>query len=159
MAVFRRLTGRGKATSMEPAKSGDTVKVHYTGRLGNGRVFDSSANREALEFTIGAGQVIRGFDELVLGMNPGESRTQTIAAEQAYGPHRQEMEVEVPREEIPPKMNPKVGHQYQIQAGAGQPIRVRIIRVSEKSVTMDGNHPLAGQALIFEVELLEIVCA
>jgi len=144
---------------MEPAKNGDTVRVHYTGRLDDGRVFDSSANREPLEFTLGAGQVIQGFDELVRGMSPGELRTQRIAAEQAYGPYRQEMEVEVPREEIPPTMTPQVGHQYQIQAGSGQALRVRITRVTETSVFMDGNHPLAGKDLTFEVELLEIVGA
>jgi len=144
---------------MAEAKSGDTVKVHYTGRLDNGRVFDSSAHGQPLEFTLGAGQVIQGLDELVLGMSPGELRTQTISAEQAYGPHRKEMEVEVPREEIPPTMNPKVGQQYQIQAGAGRAFRVRITRVSETSVTMDGNHPLAGKDLTFEVELLEIIGA
>jgi len=143
---------------MGQARHGDTVKVHYTGRLDNGNVFDTSADRDPLEFTIGSGQVIPGFDQLVTGLSPGESRTQKIAAEHAYGPHLQEMEVEVPREEIPSNLDPKVGDQYQLQ-GNGQTFRVRITSVSETSVTMDGNHPLAGHDLIFEVSLVEIVAA
>ena len=144
---------------MAQAKSGDTVKVHYTGRLDDGSVFDTSAERDPLEFTIGAGNVVAGFDQLVLGMSPGESRTQTISAEQAYGPHRKEMAVEVPREEVPPDLKPKVGDQFQLQADGGRTIRVRVTKVSGTSVTMDGNHPLAGKDLTFEVELVEIVGA
>ena len=144
---------------MAQAKSGDTVKVHYTGKLDDGSVFDTSADRDPLEFTIGAGNVIAGFDQLVAGMSLGESRTQTIPAEQAYCPHRKEMAVEVPREEIPPDLNPKVGDQFQLQDDGGRTIRVRITKVSETSVTMDGNHPLAGKDLTFEVELVEIVRA
>ena len=143
---------------MAEAKHGDTVKVHYIGRLDNGNVFDTSADREPLEFTIGSGQVIQGFDTIVLGMNPGESRTEKIAAEHAYGPHLKEMEVDVPREEIPATMNPKVGELYQLQ-GNGQMFRVRVTSVSETTVTMDGNHPLAGKDLTFEVSLVEIVTA
>ena len=144
---------------MAQAKSGDTVKVHYTGRLDDGSVFDTSANRDPLEFKIGAGNVVEGFDQLVLGMSPGESRTQTIPAAQAYGLHRKEMAVEVPREEIPPDLNPKGGDQFQLQDDGGRAIRVRVTKVSETSVTMDGNHPLAGKDLTFEVELVEIVGA
>ena len=143
---------------MAEAKHGDTVKVHYTGRLDDGNVFDTSADRDPLEFTIGAGQVIQGFDQLVMGLSPGEARTQKIAAEHAYGPHLKEMEVEVPRAEIPEKMNPKVGDQYQLQ-GDGQTIRVLVTSVSETSVTMDGNHPLAGKDLTFDVSLVEIASA
>lgn len=143
---------------MAQAKQGDTVKVHYTGRLDNGNVFDTSADRDPLEFTIGAGQVIPGFDQLVTGLSPGESKTEKIVAEQAYGPHLKEMEVEVPREEIPETMKPKVGDLYQLQ-GNGQTFRVRVTSVSETSVTMDGNHPLAGKDLTFEVSLVEIVNA
>jgi peptidylprolyl isomerase len=143
---------------MGQAKHGDTVKVHYTGRLDDGNVFDTSADREPLEFTIGSGQVIQGFDQLVTGLNPGESRTQKIAAENAYGPHLKDMEVEVPRTEIPPHLDPKVGDQYQLQ-GNGQTFRVLVTSVSETSVTMDGNHPLAGRDLTFEVSLVEIVSA
>lgn len=143
---------------MAEAKHGDKVKVHYTGRLDDGKVFDSSQDREPLEFTLGAGQVIQGFDRMILGMNPGESKTEKIAADDAYGPHRKEMEVEVPREEIPPNMEPKVGALYQLQAN-GQTFRVRVTSISETSVVMDGNHPLAGQDLTFEVSLVEIVAA
>lgn len=143
---------------MAQAKHGDTVKVHYTGRLDDGKVFDSSEDREPLEFTIGSGQVIQGFDLIVLGMNPGESKTEKIAAEHAYGPHHKEMEVEVPTAEIPPNMNPKLGALYQLEAN-GQSFRVRVINISETSITLDGNHPLAGKDLTFEVNLVEIVHA
>ena len=143
---------------MAEAKNGDTVKVHYTGRLDDGNVFDTSADREPLEFTIGSGQVIQGFDLLVVGMNPGESKTEKIAAEHAYGPHRKEMEVGVPREEIPEGLNPKVGDQFQLQGGE-RTFRVRVTSVSEASVTMDSNHSLAGKDLTFEVNLVEIVAA
>src|SRR4028118_1685348 len=100
---------------MVQAKPGDTVKIHYTGKLDDGTVFDSSVNREPLEFTLSGGQVIPGFDEAVLGMSPGESKTQKIPMDQAYGPHREEMVLEISRQQIPPELEPEVGQQLQVQ--------------------------------------------
>ncbi|RKX68401.1 peptidylprolyl isomerase [candidate division WOR-3 bacterium] len=142
---------------MLQAKNGDTVKVHYTGRLEDGRIFDSSRDREPLEFTLGEGKIIPGFERAVLGMAPGESKTVRIGPEEAYGPHREELVVTVLRSEFPPSITPKLGMELVFRQPDGRPLRVRIVEVSEDSVTLDGNHPLAGRDLIFEIELLEIV--
>jgi len=139
------------------AKQGDTVHVHYTGKLDDGTVFDSSIDREPLEFTLGQGQVIPGFEEAVEGMNPGESKTATIAAAQAYGTHREEMVVSVNRSELPPHLDLAVGQQLEIRQPQGDSIVVRVSEVSESTVTLDANHPLAGEDLTFEIQLVEIV--
>jgi peptidylprolyl isomerase len=141
---------------MVQAKSGDTVKIHYTGRLEDGTVFDSSAKREPLEFIISGGQVIPGFEQAVLGMTPGESKTEKIPMDQAYGPHREEMVLEVSREQIPPDINPEVGQQLQIQQANGQSVPVFVTEVTDNQITLDANHPLAGEDLTFEIELVEI---
>lgn len=141
---------------MVQAKPGDTVKIHYTGRLEDGTVFDSSANREPLEFTLNGGQVIPGFEQAVLGMSPGESKTEKIPMDQAYGPHRPEMVLEVNREQMPPELQPEVGQQLQVQQPDGQAIPVFITEVTESTVTLDANHPLAGEDLTFDIELVEI---
>jgi peptidylprolyl isomerase len=141
---------------MVQAKSGDTVKIHYTGRLEDGTVFDSSAEREPLEFTISGGQVIPGFEQAVLGMTPGESKTEKIPMDQAYGPHREEMVLEVSREQIPPDINPEVGQQLQIQQANGQSVPVFVTEVTDNQITLDANHPLAGEDLTFEIQLVEI---
>ena len=142
---------------MAEAKQGDTVHVHYTGKLDDGTVFDSSIDREPLEFTLGQGQVIPGFEEAVEGMNPGESKTATIAAAQAYGTHREEMVVSVNRSELPPHLDLAVGQQLEIRQPQGDSIVVRVSEVSESTVTLDANHPLAGEDLTFEIQLVEIV--
>jgi peptidylprolyl isomerase len=146
---------------MPEAKNGDTVKVHYTGKLEGGTVFDTSVSRDPsrdpLEFTIGAGSVITGFEQAVIGMNPGESKTIEIPADKAYGPHHEEMVVVVNRNELPPGLKLKVGQRLQVRPSEGQTLEVSVTDVSELSVTLDGNHPLAGKDLTFDIHLVEIV--
>ncbi|NES24838.1 MAG: peptidylprolyl isomerase [Symploca sp. SIO3E6] len=141
---------------MVQAKSGDTVKIHYTGKLDDGTVFDSSTNREPLEFTISGGQVIPGFDQAVIGMSLGESKTATIPMDQAYGPYRDEMVLEVGRDKMPSDLQPEVGQQLQLQQPNGQNIGVIVTQVTESNVRLDANHPLAGQDLTFDLELVAI---
>lgn len=141
---------------MAEAKQGDKVKVNYTGKLGDGTVFDSSEDREPLEFTIGSGQVIPGFDEGVAGMNPGESKTITIPSDQAYGPHHDDLVMVVGRAEFPEELSPEVGDYLQLRQPDGGMVVVAVTNVSDEDVTLDGNHPLAGQDLTFDVNLVEI---
>lgn len=141
---------------MTQAQVGDTVKVHYTGKLEDGTVFDSSANREPLQFTLGEGQLIPGFEQAVVGMAPGESKTEKISIEQAYGPYRPEMVVQIARQQLPADLHPEVGQQLQVQQAPGQLIPVVITDISDSTVTLDANHPLAGEELIFDIQLVEI---
>lgn len=141
---------------MAAAKAGDTVRVHYTGRLEDGEVFDSSQGRQPIEFQLGSGQVIAGFESAVTGMEPGQSRTVTIPANEAYGPHRDENVVSVPRTQFPDDIEPSVGQQLQMSQG-GQVYRVTVTDVGDETVSLDANHPLAGRDLTFELELVEIV--
>jgi peptidylprolyl isomerase len=139
------------------AKLGDTVKVHYTGKLDDGTVFDSSVDRDPLEFTIGSGNIIPGFEQAVVGMTPGESKTEVIPNDQAYGPYMDEMVVIVDRRQMPGDLQPEVGQQLQIQQETGQVIPVVVTDISDGSITLDANHPLAGEDLTFEIELVAIV--
>ncbi|MCG3114197.1 MAG: peptidylprolyl isomerase [Candidatus Manganitrophus sp. SA1] len=141
---------------MAQAKRGNAVKVHYVGKFEDGTVFDTSREREPLPFTIGEGEVIPGFEEAVVGMNPGESKKVVIPAENAYGPRHEEMVLVVDRQNLPEGVDPQVGQQYQIPQSDGQSIVVTVTDASDSSVTLDGNHPLAGRALTFEIELLEV---
>ncbi|HVK49997.1 MAG TPA: peptidylprolyl isomerase [Pseudobacter sp.] len=141
---------------MQQAKSGDTVKVHYHGRLTDGTTFDSSEGREPLEFEVGTGSVIAGFDQGVEGMSIGEKKTINIPVEQAYGPKDPGMIVEFPITNFPPDMKPEIGMHLNMTNGAGQVIPVVITGVAAEVVTLDANHPLAGQDLIFDIELVEI---
>ncbi|WDT73795.1 MAG: peptidylprolyl isomerase [Candidatus Manganitrophus sp.] len=141
---------------MAQAKRGNAVKVHYVGRFEDGTVFDTSREREPLPFTIGEGEVIPGFEEAVVGMNPGESKKVVIPAENAYGPRHEEMVLVVDRQNLPEGVDPQVGQQYQIPQSDGQSIVVTVTDASDSSVTLDGNHPLAGRELTFEIELLEV---
>lgn len=141
---------------MPEAKQGDTVRVHYTGTLGDGTVFDSSREREPLEFSLGTGQVIPGFDQALTGMQPGESKKVTIPAEDAYGPHRSELVMVVDRGEFPEEISPDIGDQFELSQ-EGQSFVVNVTDISDQVVTLDANHPLAGQDLTFELELVEIV--
>lgn len=137
-------------------KTGDTVRIHYRGTLEDGSEFDSSAGREPLEFTVGSGQVIPGFDSAVQGMEPGQEKSFTIPADEAYGPHRDEMVLQVSRDQIPPDINPELGDQLQLQTPDGQPVPVTVTETSDDTVTLDANHPLAGQDLTFDIKLEDI---
>ncbi|MFC1991316.1 peptidylprolyl isomerase [Chloroflexota bacterium] len=141
---------------MTEAENGNIVQVHYTGKLEDGTVFDSSAGREPLQFTLGAGQMIPGFDKAVPGMKVGESKTVTIPAEDAYGPSRDDMIMEFPREQLPPEINPEVGQQLQMTQSDGRAVNVTITEVSETTMTIDANHFLAGKDLVFDIELVSI---
>ena len=142
---------------MAQAREGDTVRVHYTGRLEDGTVFDTSENQEPLEFTLGDGEVIPGFERAVAGMEPGEVKTATIQPEDAYGPRLDDMTITISREQFPPDIKPEPGQQLQIQQPDGWAAIVTVTRVTESGVTLDANHPLAGQPLTFEIRLIEIV--
>ncbi len=141
---------------MAQAKNGDTVTVHYTGKLEDGTVFDSSVDRDPLQFTLGEGLLIPGFEQAVLGMSPGELKTAEVSADQAYGPHREEMVVEIDRQEFPPHFQLEVGQQLQIPQSDGRMTRLIVTDISEQMVTLDANHPLAGRELTFDIHLLEI---
>lgn len=141
---------------MAQAKAGDKVKVHYTGKLDDGTVFDSSAGRDPLEFTVGAGQMIRGFDAGVDGMSVGESKTVKIPSTDAYGEHRDEMVIVVARDEMPPDMEVTPGDQLQMRHETGQIVVVTVTEVTDSNVTLDGNHPLAGKDLTFDIELVDL---
>jgi peptidylprolyl isomerase len=140
----------------QQAKQGDTVTVHYTGKLKDGTVFGTSVNSQPLQFTLGEQQVIPGFERAVMGMIPGETKTIEIPAEQAYGERRDDMMVAVDREQLPADMEPEVGQQLQINQDDMPPRIVTITNVEEESVVLDANHPLAGHDLIFDIQLMEI---
>jgi peptidylprolyl isomerase len=141
---------------MSQAKSGDSVKIHYTGTLDDGTQFDSSAGRDPLAFELGSGQVIPGFDKAVDGMAVGESKSVNIPAEDAYGPHHEQMIQEVPRDALPADLETTEGMSLQAQGPDGQVVNLVITAVNDDSITVDGNHPLAGKALNFDIELVSI---
>lgn len=141
---------------MTQAKQGDTVKVHYTGKLEDGSVFETSHDRQPLQFTIGKGEVIPGVEQAVTGMNIGESKTATLPLEEAYGPHRDDMVVTVNREQLPPDFKPEVGQRLEITQKNNEIILVTVTDSSDSSVTLDANHPLAGKKLTFELELVGV---
>lgn len=141
---------------MSSAKKGDSVKVHYTGTLDSGEVFDSSLQRAPIAFTLGAGMMIPGFEKGVLGMNVGEKKKIKIPCAEAYGEHNQENTIKVPRSQVPAGMEPKEGMMVELRSPEGQAIPVKVTAVSEEFVTLDANHPLAGQDLNFELELVSI---
>jgi peptidylprolyl isomerase len=143
---------------MAQAKNGDTVKVHYTGTLEDGTVFDSSADRNPLQFTVGEGQVIPGFEDGVIGMNPDESKSIKIPSDKAYGPYRDELVITLGRDQFPKDLNFKVDQQIQlVREDDNQSFLVLVTDVSESMVTLDANHPLAGQDLMFDIQLIEII--
>ena len=141
---------------MAQVKKGDTVKVHYHGTLSDGSIFDSSTGGEPLEFEVGSGMVIAGFDEGVTGMAVGEKRTVNIVANEAYGPVQQDMIMEFPKTQFPPDMVPEVGLQLSMSNNEGQQFPVTIIDVKDEFVVLDANHPLAGKDLTFDLELVDI---
>jgi FKBP-type peptidyl-prolyl cis-trans isomerase 2 len=141
---------------MSAAKAGDTVKVHYTGTLNDGSQFDSSQGGEPLEFTLGSGQLISGFDTAVDGMTVGESKTVTIPSEQAYGAHNPEMMQQVPRSAMPSDLELETGMILTASGQDGQSLNFKVVEFDEEKVSVDGNHPLAGQDLTFDLELVSI---
>ena len=142
---------------MQQAQNGDKVKVHYHGKLRSGETFDSSQGREPLEFTVGSGQVIKGFDEGVRGMQAGDKKTVEIPVGDAYGEKDENRVIEFPKNQFPANMTPEVGMQLMMTDGSGNQLPVTITDVKDEVVTLDANHPLAGQDLIFDIELVEIV--
>ena len=142
---------------MAQVKEGDVVKVHYTGKLINGEQFDSSVGREPLEFTVGAGQMIKGFDAAMPGMNVGEKKTINIAPEHGYGEKSEEAIIEFPRENVPADMKLEPGMPLTLSNQEGQPVPVIVVDVKDDVIILDANHFLAGQELVFDIELVEIV--
>ncbi len=138
-------------------KEGDTVKVHYTGTIADGTVFDSSREREPLEFKLGEGKLIPGFEKAVVGMNVGDTSKVTIPSDEAYGEKREDMVIDVDRGQIPPDIKPEIGQQLQIQQKDGGAIPVVITEITDETVQLDANHPLAGQDLTFEIEVVEVI--
>ena len=142
---------------MAEAKQGDTVQLHYMGKLQDGTIFDSSRERHPLQFTIGKGQVIAGFEQAVIGMKIGELKTARIPMEQAYGPHRDDMVVTMDRSKLPAGVNPKIGQRLEITQVDNQTSLVTVTEVTESTLTLDANHPLAGKELTFDLELVGIL--
>ena len=141
---------------MTQVKSGDTVRIHYTGTLNDGSTFDSSEGRDPLEFTVGSGQIIPGLDTALPGMAVGDKKTVNVACDEAYGPLNPDMRQAVPREGIPPEIPLEIGTMLQMQTPQGQVVPVTVVELGEEEVTLDANHPLAGKDLIFDIELVEI---
>jgi len=141
---------------MAKAKNGDTVKVHYTGKLDDGTVFDSSLDREPLSFTLGEGQLIPGFEAAVIGMEVGDSTTAKIPSAEAYGPVKEDMIARIGKDQLPDGLNPEVGQKLQVPQNNGQVLIVTITDVDESHITLDANHPLAGKDLTFDIELVEV---
>lgn len=141
---------------MTKAAQGSTVLLHYTGTLEDGTEFDSSRGGDPLRFTVGAGEVIPGFEEAVSGMAPGETRTFTIPADEAYGPRRDDLVMQVPLDQFPPEIDFAVGQQYPVEVNEGQVVLVTVAALDSETVTLDANHPLAGKALTFAVEVVAV---
>jgi FKBP-type peptidyl-prolyl cis-trans isomerase 2 len=141
---------------MQQVKNGDTVNVHYHGKLTDGSTFDSSEGREPLKFTVGTGQVIKGFDDALMDMKIGDKKTVQIPVDEAYGQRRDEMMMEYPKSDFPPDMQPVVGLELHMSDSAGNVFPVVIADVKGDVVVLDANHPLAGQDLIFDLELVSI---
>ena len=142
---------------MTQVKNGDKIKVHYHGKLTSGETFDSSEGREPLEFEVGSGTVIKGFDDGVTGMSVGEKKTINIPYDEAYGPRNPDMLIEMPKEKFPADMELEAGMPLMMSDGQGQQFQVTIAEIKENAVMLDANHPLAGQDLVFDLELVEIV--
>jgi FKBP-type peptidyl-prolyl cis-trans isomerase 2 len=142
---------------MAQVKNGDTVKVHYTGKFEDGTVFDSSLEREPLQIEMGAGEVIQGFEDALIGMSPDESKSINIPSDMAYGPHRPEMVVMTDKKQFEGQVEPKVGDRFEIRQENGQALIALVTSVTESSVTLDANHPLAGKDLSFDIQLVDIL--
>jgi peptidylprolyl isomerase len=141
---------------MSEAKSGDVVHVHYTGRLSDDSVFDSSEGRDPLTFQLGKGQVVPGFDKAVSGMAMGEKKTVTLSADEAYGPRLDQLVYTAPRENLPPGFDPKTGEVVGLESKDGRQMEAMVVHADDETIRMDANHPLAGQDLTFDIELVKI---
>lgn len=141
---------------MSQVKENDTVKVHYTGKLSSGEVFDSSVDREPLEFTLGKGQIIPGFEKEVIDMKVNEKKSFDVTSEEAYGDVRKELIQEVPKTNLPPDIKPEVGMGLVSKTPEGQEMQLTVAEVKDESIVVDANHPLAGKDLTFEIEVVEI---
>lgn len=141
---------------MSNATEGDTVHVHYTGRLEDGSVFDSSQDRDPLSFTLGEGQVIPGFESAVEGMEVGDNKVTTVPSTEAYGPRREDLVLSVPREQLPDGLEPSVGDQLGMKTQEGQSLPVRVVATADEAIEVDANHPLAGKDLTFDIQLVRI---
>ena len=142
---------------MTQAQSGDMVRVHYTGRLADGTIFDTSRQRAPVEFTLGGGDILPGVEQAVLGMTAGEAKTVTIPAAHAYGPHQPERVLEIERHHLPRDIHPELGQHLHVQLQDGETLEVVVTALTEGHITLDANHPLAGRDLIFDLELVEIL--
>jgi peptidylprolyl isomerase len=142
---------------MAQAKDGDTVRVHFTGKLKSGETFDSSHEGEPLEFTIGKREVIPGFEQGVIGMSIGERKTVGVPADEAYGPHHDAMVLVVDRSQLPSGLDPQVGQQLRLDMEDGRRFVAMVRDAGESTITLDANHPLAGRELIYDIELLEVL--
>lgn len=141
---------------MTKVKKGDQVSVHYTGKLTNGEQFDSSTGRDPLSFTVGAGQMIKGFDDAVLGMEVGEKKVVSISPKEAYGEKNDEAIIEFPKANVPAEMALEVGMKLQLQDQSGRPFPVVVSEIKDEVIVLDANHELAGKELVFDIELVEI---
>lgn len=141
---------------MSEVKNGDVVKVHYTGKVQNGEQFDSSVGKEPLEFTVGAGQMIKGFDTGVVGMKVGDKKVVVISAEEGYGERSEEAMIEFPKENVPAEMKLEVGLSLTLQDQEGRPFPVTVTEIREDAVVLDANHFLAGKTLVFDIEMVEV---
>ena len=142
---------------MSEVKTGDTVQVHYTGRLESGEQFDSSRERDPLQFTLGNGELIPGFENAVIGMNVGDVKTIQIPSQEAYGPYMENMKITVDKAKLPEDMELKIGMNLTLRGSDERKLNVRVIDIAENTVTMDANHPLAGKDLMFDIELVKIL--
>jgi peptidylprolyl isomerase len=142
---------------MAEVKNGDTVKIHYTGRLNDGVIFDTSLEKDPLEFKLGSGAVIPGFESAVMGMTVGDKKTTTIPMDEAYGPYDSKLVAVIKKENVPETIKPELGQMLRINQEDGGYIVVRVTDVNDADITLDGNHPLAGKDLTFDIELVEII--
>ncbi len=141
----------------DKVNKGDTVKVHYTGKLESGKEFDSSLDRQPLQFEVGEGSVIEGFEDAVVGMEVGEKKTVTIPAKNAYGSYDENLLIEIPKKNVPEGITPEVGMRLQLVNQQGQAAHVVVTEILDETVKLDANHPLAGKTLVFDLEVLEIL--
>jgi peptidylprolyl isomerase len=141
---------------MTGVKLGDKVKVHYTGKLDSGEVFDSTEDKGPLAFTVGEGTVIPGFEQAMIGMNPGDEKTVKISAIRAYGPYQKQLVVEVDKDKFIDDIDPEIGQRFQVSQPDGKKFVVTVASIEGTTVTLDANHPLAGKDLTFNINLLEV---